>query len=64
MRRQTNEAAVKAMHDKQDMVVALKAKMLMCDVAYEQQAQKKMADKKNFVEGRASKWTRRGNPGL
>ena len=37
------------MHDKQDMVVALKAKMLMCDVAYEQQAQKKMADKKKQI---------------
>lgn len=37
------------MHDKQDMVVNLKAKMLMCDVAYEQQAQKKMADKKKAI---------------
>jgi hypothetical protein len=36
LRKQTNERAVQAMHDKQDMVVNLKAKMLMCDVAYEQ----------------------------
>ena len=49
LRRQTNERAVQNMHDKQDMVVNLKAKMLMCDVAYEQQAQKKMADKKKAI---------------
>lgn len=30
------------MHESQDMVKALKAKMLMCDVAYEQQAQKEL----------------------
>jgi len=35
LRKQTNERAVKVMHDQQDMVKALKAKMLMCDVSYE-----------------------------
>ena len=34
------------MHEGQDMVKALKSKMLMCDVAYEQQAQKGMKDRK------------------
>lgn len=47
------EAIVKAnktMHDQQDMVKALKAKMLMCDVAYEQQAQKAMRDRKAAIQ--------------
>ena len=34
------------MHEQQDMVKALKSKMLMCDVAYEQKAQQKMMDRK------------------
>ena len=37
------------MHDQQDMVKALKSKILMCDVAYEQQAQKKMMDRKKLI---------------
>ena len=41
--------ANKTMHEQQDMVKALKAKMLMCDVAYEQQAQKAMRDRKNQI---------------
>lgn len=34
------------MHESQDMVKALKGKMLMCDVAQEQQAQKGMIERK------------------
>ena len=37
------------MHEQQDMVKALKAKMQMCDVAYEQVAQKKMMDRKRQI---------------
>jgi len=50
LRKQTNEQAVKNMHEGQDMVKALKSKMLMCDVSYEQQAQKKMRDRKKQIE--------------
>lgn len=35
LRRQQIERANKTMHEQQDMVKALKGKMLMCDVAYE-----------------------------
>ena len=38
------------MHESQDMVKALKSKMLMCDVAYEQQAQRTLADRKKNVQ--------------
>ena len=38
------------MHEGQDMVKALKSKMLMCDVAYEQQAQKALRDRKKNME--------------
>ena len=38
------------MHEGQDMVKALKSKMLMCDVAYEQQAQKAMRDRKKNID--------------
>ena len=37
------------MHEQQDMVKALKGKMLMCDVAYEQQAQQQMNQRKKQV---------------
>lgn len=37
------------MAENQDMVKALKAKMLMCDVAYEQKAQQAMAERKKVV---------------
>ena len=37
------------------MVKALKSKMLMCDVAYEQQAQKAMRDRKKTIEGEIEK---------
>ena len=38
------------MHESQDMVKALKSKMLMCDVAYEQQAQKGLRDRKKQID--------------
>lgn len=38
------------MHDNQDMVKALKAKMLMCDVAYEQAAQRDMMERKKQIQ--------------
>lgn len=38
------------MHEQQDMVKALKGKMLMCDVAYEQQAQQQMNQRKQQVQ--------------
>ena len=38
------------MHESQDMVKALKSKMLMCDVAYEQQAQRALAERKKNVQ--------------
>ena len=38
------------MHDQQDMVKALKAKMLMCDVAYEQKAQQQQAERKKKIQ--------------
>ena len=37
------------MHEQQDMVKALKGKMLMCDVAYEQKAQQTMNERKKAV---------------
>ena len=41
--------ATKTMHDQQDMVKALKGKMLMCDVAYEQKAQQEMRKRKEQI---------------
>lgn len=38
LRREQIERAKKTMHEQQDMVKALKGKMMMCDVAYEQKA--------------------------
>lgn len=38
------------MHEQQDMVKALKGKMLMCDVAYEQQAQQAMKGRKKAID--------------
>lgn len=38
------------MHESQDMVKALKAKMLMCDVAQEQKAQQEMAARKKKIQ--------------
>ena len=46
LRRLQIERANKTMHEQQDMVKALKGKMLMCDVAYEQQAQQAMKNRK------------------
>ena len=43
------ERATKTMHDQQDMVKALKGKMLMCDVAYEQKAQQEMRKRKEQI---------------
>ena len=43
------------MHEGQDMVKALKSKMLMCDVAYEQQAQKALRDRKKAMESEIEK---------
>jgi hypothetical protein len=38
LRRQQIEKANRHMHDGQDMVKALKSKMLLCDVMHEQEA--------------------------
>ena len=38
------------MQDSQDMVKALKSKMLMCDVAYEQGAQRALKERKKNIE--------------
>lgn len=43
------------MHEGQDMVKALKSKMLMCDVAYEQQAQKALRDRKKQIDNEIEK---------
>jgi len=50
LRRQTIEKANGHMQESQDMVKALKSKMLMCDVAHEQQAQKSLKDRKKAIE--------------
>ena len=50
MRRDQIERANKTMHEQQDMVKALKGKMLMCDVAYEQKAQQAMAERKKQIQ--------------
>ncbi len=50
LRRQQIEKANLTMHEQQDMVKALKGKMLMCDVAYEQQAQQAMKSRKKAIE--------------
>ena len=49
LRRQQIERANKTLHEQQDMVKALKGKMLMCDGAYEQQAQKATQDRKKQI---------------
>ena len=49
MRVKQIERTTKIMHDQQDMVKALKGKMLMCDVAYEQKAQQTMNERKKAV---------------
>jgi len=49
LRRQQIERTTKIMHEQQDMVKALKGKMLMCDVAYEQKAQQTMNERKKAV---------------
>lgn len=46
LRRQQIERTNKILHDNQDMVKSLKSKMLMCDVFYEQQAQKELNKRK------------------
>ena len=38
------------MHEQQDMVKALKSKLLLSDVIYEQQAQMKKRDRKKGIE--------------
>jgi predicted nicotinamide N-methyase len=38
------------MHEQQDMVKALKSKLLLSDVIYEQQAQMKLMDRKKGIE--------------
>ena len=50
LRRQQIEKANKTMAESQDMVKALKAKMLMCDVAHEQKAQAQMRDRKKAID--------------
>ena len=50
MRQQTIERANLHMHESQDMVKALKSKMLLCDVTYEQQAQKALKDRKANID--------------
>jgi len=50
LRRQQIERANKTMAESQDMVKALKAKMLMCDVAHEQKAQAQMRDRKKAID--------------
>ena len=50
LRRQQIERANKQMHDQQDMVKALKSKLLLCDVAHEQEAQKKLRARKQQIE--------------
>lgn len=37
------------MHDGQDMVKALKSKMLLCDVMHEQEAQKSLKGRKEGI---------------
>jgi hypothetical protein len=50
LRQQAILQAANTMHEQQDMVKALKGKMLMCDVAAEQQAQKAMQDRKKAIQ--------------
>lgn len=40
----------KQLHDQQDMVIAFKSKMLMCDVAQEQKAQLELRKRKQKIE--------------
>jgi len=47
LRRQQIEKANRHLHDQQDMVKALKSKMLMCDVAHEREAQKSLKARKD-----------------
>ena len=41
--------ATKTMNENQDMIKALKSKMLMCDVAYEQKAQQNMRERQKQI---------------
>jgi len=50
LRRNQIEAANTSMMERQDMVKALKGKMLMCDVAFEQKAQQAMLARKKAIE--------------
>ena len=50
LRREQIERANKTMAENQDMIKALKGKMLMCDVAYEQKAQQAMLERKKAIE--------------
>ncbi len=50
LRRQQIEKANRYLHDQQDMVKALKSKMLMCDVAHEREAQKALKARKEGVQ--------------
>lgn len=49
LRRKAIEHATNVMHENQDMVKALKGKMLMCDVAQEQKAQQAMIQRKKQI---------------
>jgi hypothetical protein len=49
LRRQQIEKANRHMHDGQDMVKALKSKMLLCDVMHEQEAQKSLKGRKEAI---------------
>lgn len=50
LRRQQIEKANRHMHDGQDMVKALKSKMLLCDVMHEQDAQKALKARKAGIQ--------------
>lgn len=50
LRKEQIERANKTMAESQDMIKALKGKMLMCDVAYEQKAQQAMLERKKAIE--------------
>lgn len=50
LRRQQIEKANNYMHEQQDMVKALKSKMLLADVLYEQDAQRTLKQRKEAQE--------------
>lgn len=49
LRHEVIQKANKHMHEAQDQVKSLKSKMMLCDVAHEQEAQKKLAARKKQV---------------